>query len=301
MSYTDSVRTQLYNIEVKNKCCIPLEYAAIRLCLAEKNGDFSEVKVSSESSDFIKRMQFLCSKIHNTKPEIVSYTKKSKKTKREKLLYEILLPAYNLGQEGLEKLFAAIGNDCCGKAFLRGLFMMRGTVTEPATRSVHLESGFSSEALRDKVVGIMLSHGLNVKKGMRRDMYTYYIKDSESVSDFLTMIGAQKARFDFDNAKAMREMNNQSNRVINADVANYDKVSISSAKHLAAIRFLFEHDMYDSLPPELKSAAEVRMEYPDVSLSELCEKHSPPLSKAGINHRLKKIQQIALEAEKNLL
>ncbi|MBE7065373.1 MAG: DNA-binding protein WhiA [Ruminococcaceae bacterium] len=300
MSYTDSVREQLYNVEVKNKCCIPVEYAAIRLCLAERSGNFKETVVSSESQDFIKRMQFLCSKIHNIKPDISVYTQKSKKTKREKLLYSISLPKFEYGMCDSEELFKSLESDCCGKSFLRGLFMMRGTVTEPSVRSVHLESGFESEVLRDKIAEIMLSHGLNVKKGMRRKMYTYYIKDSESVSDFLTMIGAQKARFDFDNAKAMREINNQSNRAINIDVANYDKVSISSSKHLAAIRFLLEHDMYDSLSPELKSVAEVRMKYPDASLSELCEKHSPPLSKAGINHRLKKLEQTALEAEKNL-
>lgn len=300
MSYTDSVREQLYNVEVKNKCCIPAEYAAIRLCLAEKNGNFKETELSSENQEFIKRMQFLCSKVHGIKPEIFSYKKKSKKTKRENLLYGIVLPEFEYGMCDSEELFKSLESDCCGKSFLRGLFMMRGTVTDPTVRSVHLESGFESEILRDRVVEIMTTHGLNVKKGMRRDMYTYYIKDSESVSDFLTMIGAQKARFDFDNAKAMREINNQSNRAINADVANFDKVSMTSAKHLAAIRFLFEHDMYESLPAELKSVAKVRMEYPDVSLAELCEKHSPPLSKAGINHRLKKIQQIAIETEKNL-
>lgn len=300
MSYTDSVREQLYNVEIKNKCCIPSEYAAIRLCLAEKQGDFKSVAVSSENPDFIKRLQFLCSKIHDVKPEIISYTKKSKKTKREMNLHEIVLPEFEYGMCDSEELFTNLESDCCGKSFLRGLFLMRGTVTEPAVRSVHLESGFKSEVLRDKAAEIMSFHGLNVKKGTRRDTYTFYIKDSESVSDFLTMIGAQKARFDFDNAKAMREINNQSNRTINIDVANYDKVSISSSKHLAAIRFLFEHDMYDSLPPELKSVAVIRMEYPDASLAELCEKHSPPLSKAGINHRLKKIQQIAIETEKNL-
>lgn len=303
MSYTDSVREQLYNVEVKNKCCIPSEYAAIRLCLAEKQGNFKSVAISHENQNFINRMQFLCTKVHGTKPEIISYTKKSKKTNREKILYEILLPDYTFADEcgeNMENIFRHTENDCCAKAFLRGFFMMRGTVTEPSVRSVHLESGFKDVVLRDKVVAIMLAHGLNVKKGIRRDVYTYYIKDSESVSDFLTMIGAQKARFDFDNAKAMREMNNQSNRAINVDVANYDKVSISSSKHLAAIRFLFEHDMYDSLSPELKSVAKVRMEYPEASLSELGEKHNPPLSKAGINHRLKKIEQIATEAEKNL-
>ena len=215
-------------------------------------------------------------------------------------MYEIILPEFEYGMCDSEELFKNLANDCCGKSFLRGLFIMRGTVTEPSVRSVHLEIGFKSEDLRDEAVEIMSIHGVNVKTGTRRDSYTFYIKDSESVSDFLTMIGAQKARFDFDNAKAMREMNNQSNRAINVDVANYDKVSMSSAKHLAAIRFLLEHDMYDSLPPELKSVAVIRMEYPDASLAELCEKHSPPLSKAGINHRLKKIQQIAIETEKNL-
>ena len=274
MSYTDSVREQLYNFEIKNKCCIPHEYAAIRLCLAEKQGDFKSVTVSSESPDFIKRLQFLCSKIHDVKPEIISYVKKSKKTKREMSLHEIVLPEFEYGMCDSEELFRHLENDCCGKSFLRGLFIMRGTVTEPAVRSVHLELGFKSEDLRDEAAEIMLIHGLNVKKGTRRDSYTFYIKDSESVSDFLTMIGAQKARFDFDNAKAMREMNNQSNRTINIDVANYDKVSISSTRQLAAIRFLLEHDMYDSLPPELKSVAELRMKYPDASLSELCEKEN---------------------------
>lgn len=300
MSYTDIVREQLYNVEIKNKCCIPHEYAVIRLCLAEKYGDFKSVAISSENQDFIKRLQFLCSKIHDVKPEIVCCKKISKKTKREMNLFEIILPEFEYGMCDSEELFTNLENDCCGKSFLRGLFMMRGTVTEPSVRSVHLESGFKSEVLRDKAVQIMQLHGLNVKKGMRREAYTFYIKDSESVSDFLTMIGAQKARFDFDNAKAMREINNQSNRAINIDVANYDKVSISSSKHLAAIRFLLEHDMYESLPDELRSAAKVRMEYPDASLAELCKKHSPPLSKAGINHRLNRIKEIAIEAEKNL-
>ncbi|MBQ8164370.1 MAG: DNA-binding protein WhiA [Clostridia bacterium] len=300
MSYTDSVREQLYNVEIKNRCCIFAEYAAVRLCLSSNNDDFGKIIVSSKNQDYIKRLQFLCYKTQNFKPEIVTYLKKSKKTKEENMYYELELPQYKIKSEAGENFEAFSQKECCGKAFIRGLFMMRGTVTAPEVRSVHLESGFKSEELRDVAVEIMQSHGLNVKKGTRRDTFTYYIKDTDSVADFLSLIGAPKARFDFDNAKAMREINNQSNRAINADVANFDKVSISSSKHLAAIRFLFEHDMYDSLPRELKSVADIRMQYPDASLAVLCEKHVPQLSKAGLNHRLKKIIQIAEDAEKNL-
>ncbi|MBQ8828332.1 MAG: DNA-binding protein WhiA, partial [Clostridia bacterium] len=98
------------------------------------------------------------------------------------------------------------------------------------------------------------------------------------------------------NAKAMREVNNQHNRAINIDVANYDKVSISNSRHLAAIRFLLENDLYDSLPEELRCVADARMKYPDASLVVLGEKVIPPLSKAGINHRLKKLMQTAGDA-----
>lgn len=184
----------------------------------------------------------------------------------------------------------------CRRNFLRGVFIACGTVSDP-TSSYHLEIAVPDTASVSEMAEIMTSLGLPPKAAKRRGTDILYYKENETISDFLATIGAQNAAFEIINERIRRDFRNQANRYANCDTANINKTVSTSQMQIEAIAALRATGCLYDLPPELLETAKLREENPDASLEQLAALHNPPITKSGVNHRLRKIlEKIRREA-----
>ncbi len=178
------------------------------------------------------------------------------------------------------------------KAFLRGAFLTTGAVMSPE-KKYHMEFATPSYGLHNDLYIIMKDMGLNPKITVRASNMVVYFKSSEEIADILSLMGAYKVLMDFHNAKILKEIRNNVNRTTNCEAANLQKLVDASMEQVGAINKIIEKGMFDSLPESLRQVASLRLEYREHSLKELGEMLDPPLGKSGVNHRLRKIQEIA--------
>lgn len=178
------------------------------------------------------------------------------------------------------------------KAFMRGVFLTSGAIMSPE-KKYHMEFATSSYGLHNDLYIVMKALGLNPKVVVRGGNMVIYYKSSEEIADILTLMGAYKILMDFHNTKILKEIRNNVNRTMNCEAANLQKLVDASMEQVLAINKLIESGRFDSLPDSLKEVARLRLEYREHSLKELGEMLDPPLGKSGVNHRLRKIQEIA--------
>lgn len=177
---------------------------------------------------------------------------------------------------------------------LASLFLACGSLASPED-SYQIEFAAQRPTVLTFFSALFEQLNLPVKTLRHQGYYVLYLKDGQSVADFLLYAGAHKALLDFEATRVQKEMFNQVNRVVNCDSANAQRVANSSAKHRQAIRRLQEAGKFDSLPPQLRLTAQLRLDNPELSLQELGDKLDPPLGKSGVNHRLQKILRLAEE------
>lgn len=194
---------------------------------------------------------------------------------------------------------AAARSKCslCLSHFILQLFLLHGSVTDPAKRN-HLEFAFESEAECSVLGELLAAQGIAGKHTVRKKQHIYYLKDGEAIADFLAYIGANNAAFDFMNSRIEREFRNNVNRQVNCDTANIGKAIRAAEEQAAVIRSLMEEGLLEELPSDLKETAKVRLQYPQMSLKELGSVHEPPIGKSGVNHRLSKIMDFAEAAKR---
>ena len=174
------------------------------------------------------------------------------------------------------------------KPFMRGLFLGSGSINNPE-KKYHLECSVRDEKNVVRIIEFMKKNDILLKQMGN----VFYIKDGEEISKFLAFIGASKSVLRFEEVRVMRHMNNKVNRIVNCQSANLNKVLNASIKEVDAIRKLKQNGKFEKLDKSLKEIAEIRLEYPDMPLSELGSKLSNPIGKSGVNYRLKKIVKIA--------
>lgn len=188
------------------------------------------------------------------------------------------------------------GNDNDAGAFLRGVFVSCGSVTDP-NKEYHLEIVLpTSERVSERTEQLRRfigEHGMAVKMTIRGKMPVLYAKESGLIEDFLTYIGAGNHALEIMRVKVEKDFRNRVNRSVNCDSANLDKTVAASEKSRRDIEFIIETVGFDALKPELRETARLRLENPESSLSEMCAMFSPPISRSGLNHRLKKLSHIA--------
>ncbi|MCI5839818.1 MAG: DNA-binding protein WhiA [Peptoniphilaceae bacterium] len=180
------------------------------------------------------------------------------------------------------------------KTFLKVSFLLNGSITDPK-RGYYVEFVFESKEISDVVFKIMDNFNLQPKKFIRKKNYIIYLKDSDEISDFLSLISAYKALLELQNVKAMKELRNNINRQTNCDKANIDRTVNASLKQISAIEKLKKNDLFKNLPDELKNVAEIRIENPYISIEDLGKLTNPTMSKAKINYRLQKLIKLSEE------
>lgn len=187
-----------------------------------------------------------------------------------------------------------IENEEIQKAIVRGTFMASGSINDP-NKKYHLEIIFDSKENARYVFYIIEKFKIDCKLIKRKEKYSLYIKDGEEISKFLALIGASKSVMKYEEIRIVREMRNNVNRIVNCETANINKTINVAVSQIADIKYIQEKNKFEELPNNLKEIANLRIENPESSLVELGKMLKNPIGKSGVNHRLKKIQEIANE------
>lgn len=187
-----------------------------------------------------------------------------------------------------------LDDDAKVRSYLRGAFLATGSVNNPETSSYHLEIYSLYEDHNQTICEMMNRYGLNARTAKRRSGYITYLKEAEKIADFLSLIGATSSMLKFEDVRIMRDMRNSVNRIVNCENANFNKVADAANRQIESIKYLDKKIGLNNLPVKLQEIAIARMAHPEVSLKELGELvPGGPISKSGVNHRLRKIMEQA--------
>ena len=185
-----------------------------------------------------------------------------------------------------------IRNFCCKRAFLRGAFLSVGSMSDPA-KGYHLEFDCDSEEKARQLQEVMTAFDIDSKVILRKKYYVVYLKEGSGIVDLLNVCGAPISLMNFENLRILKEMRNSVNRRVNCETANITKTVTAASRQVEDIEFLRAHYGFQNLPENLREMAEVRLENPDAPLKELGEYFTPPIGKSGVNHRLRKLSELA--------
>ena len=182
----------------------------------------------------------------------------------------------------------------CFSAFVASAFLCCGTMTDPS-KEYNLEFLCPRYNLAKDLEGILAEHEFTPRRTVRKGVNVIYVKASEQVADLLTFMGAGGAAMQIMDHKMFKELRNKTNRLNNCEMANIDKVVTANVAARKAIEYLQEKGDFDALPAPLRQAAQLRLDWPDLSLAQLVQKSPESISKSGLSHRLKKLEQLADE------
>lgn len=182
----------------------------------------------------------------------------------------------------------------CFSAFVASAFLCCGTMTDPS-KEYNLEFLCPRYNLAKDLEGILAEHEFTPRRTVRKGVNVIYVKASEQVADLLTFMGAGGAAMQIMDHKMFKELRNKTNRLNNCEMANIDKVVTANVAAKKAIEYLQQKGDFDALPAPLRQAAQLRLDWPDLSLAQLVEKSPEPISKSGLSHRLKKLEHLADE------
>lgn len=306
MSFSGEIKKELMKIEDMPECC--LHAMTYGMLLFGRSFDYNEISLLTDNVEVGEKYTEMIEKVSGIRPNThVSEAGKMtcevlSETDREKIL-DIFSTT---GKERVKRIDR--GNllnecadedesmNCCDAAFLRGAFLSCGTASDP-NKSYHIEFVVPYKTLSQDLLRILSDYGLKAKHMVRRYINVIYIKDSESIEDLLTIMGATNASLSIMNIKIYKDMRNRTNRLNNFENANLDKTAAAAYDQIAAIEKLKNNGGFALLSEDLKEIAELRVENEEASLREIGEMCTPPLSRSAVNHRLKKL--IALSGADN--
>ncbi|MGC2873187.1 DNA-binding protein WhiA [Ihubacter sp. mB4P-1] len=310
LSFSTETKNELSRIEPERKCCQLAEIAGflrVSGSLRLSGGGKFKIVITTDNPAVARHYKKLIKEYFQVETELevgeIQGPKKGRaylltigpEMRSEQILRET---GILLVREGNNYISDGIYGDliktkCCRKAYLRGIFMGSGTVSDPA-KSYHLEFVCASRNLAAdlrKMINTFVD--LSAKIVERKDKYIVYMKSSEYICDTLAIMGAHIQMLEYENVKVQKNMVNKAVRMTNCDTANTDRTLDASQRQIENIKRIQEAGGFASLPEKLKEAATLRMQYPEASLVQLGEMMNPPLKKSGINNRFRKIEEIA--------
>lgn len=296
MSFSADVKTELCRSLGKKKCCSVAEaYGILLYC---HTFSAREIRIVTAHEAFAASLPRLFRRAFGVAFD--SLPQESAEGRRSFLISspdKIAAVFRAFGTEPSEALslhinLGVLENDCCKKAFVRGAFLAGGSVTDPGKR-YHLELATTHRSVARELYSLLLEMGFSPGETARASLAVTYFKQSETIADFLTVMGADVSAMRLMNAKVEKTMRNEINRKVNCDTANADKVVAASQEQLAAIRKIDAATGIANLPEGLSQAALLRIANPEASLSDLALLSDPPVTKSCLSHRLKKLVEIA--------
>ncbi len=308
MSYASDVKKELTNLAVHRENAKAELMALIRMngAISLANHHFI-LNIQTENPAIARRIYRLLKQFYDVDSELI-VRRKMKLNKNN--LYIVRLKTGTdmvLADLGILKDYQIVEvaptevltDDAAVRSYLRGAFLAGGSVNNPETSRYHLEIYSLYEAHNHMISEMMNKYGLNSRTTDRRGGYITYIKEAEKIADFLSLVGATNAMLKFEDIRIMRDMRNSVNRLVNCENANMDKVANASSKQIENILLIDETVGLQQLPPKLQEVAVARLALGEVSLKELGTLvPGGPISKSGINHRLRKINQFAEQLQK---
>lgn len=297
MSFASGVRQELCRQPVNKKCCAVAEAFGVLLYAGAFTPD--TIRVVTESADFAARLPRLFRRAFGLGFDAAPAegARGGKRTfsitDREKI--EKIFNAFGFSTAhhiSLHVNFGILEEACCRVSFLRGAFLAGGSVTDPAKR-YHLELTTAHQKVGGEVEALLLDLGFRPKALRRGGVSVLYFKQSDTIEDLLTLLGAPVSAMAIMEAKVEKELRNGVNRRVNCDTANLTKVVDAAQEQIAAIRRLERRGTLSELPDKLQETAALRVENPEATLAELAEMQDPPVSKSAMNHRLRKLLELA--------
>ena len=191
-----------------------------------------------------------------------------------------------------------IERSCCKQAFIRGAFIASGSITDPQ-KGYHFEITCDNLEQVEVLMNILKDFGIEPRYILRKKYHVVYIKDASMIVDILNIMGAYISLMDMENVRILKEMRNSVNRKVNCEAANINKTVNAAVKQMEDIRYIESVKGLSYLPHNLRAVAELRMVEPEMPLKEIGNNLNPPLGKSGVNHRLRKISEIADELRRN--
>lgn len=311
MSFSGKVKEELASHVSAARHCQIAELAAIlQFCGRIRRGDSGEMLLCFETENEVveKKCFTLLRKTFNIETSVW----KSDEKNAEKLehmsiaisdpdvVWNIFRALKLIGENGifigLEEPVnpILIKNACCRRAYLRGAFLCAGSMSDPA-KGYHLELVTDNERKAFQIQTLIREFELDAKVIRRKKYFVVYLKEGSNIVDFLNICEAHVSLMQFENERIVKEMRNSINRRVNCETANISKTVNAAAKQISDIEKIRDHYGFANLPDNLCEMAMVRMEYPDASLKELGQYLTPPVGKSGVNHRLRKLSEIAEE------
>ena len=294
-SFAGKVKNELCRVPVQRLCCARAE--AYGVLLYGNTFSPTEVRLITESADFAARLPRLFQRAFGLKFDRLPEEERGKLifgiTDRSKLDRIINQLGYDPRQNlVLHVNFGLLEDECCRTAFLRGAFLAGGSVTDPEKR-YHLELDTGHAQASREVATLLTEMGFLPHSVRRGGSSVIHFKQSEHIEDLLTTIGAPAAAMDIMTAKVDKEIRNGANRAMNCDMANVNKTIDAALEQKNAIQRLQENGRLERLPEKLRQTALLRLQYPEMSLSQLAEKCDPPVTKSCMNHRMRKLLEEA--------
>jgi DNA-binding protein WhiA len=304
LSFASETKKELTNLEIK-PCCVNAELSA----LIRMNGSLSfsnrmiMIDIQTENAAIARRIYTLLKKQYDVSVELL--VRKKMRLKKNNVYIvrliekaKVILEDLNIIEEGFTFVRSISANlvkkKCCKRSYIRGAFLAGGSVNNPETSSYHLEIFSLYKEHNDSLCELMNTFDLNSKTLERKKGFITYLKEAEKITEFLNIVGAHQALLRFEDVRIVRDMRNSVNRLVNCETANLNKTIGAALRQVENIRFIDNKIGLDALPEKLREIAKLRVEYQDVTLKELGEMvSSGTISKSGINHRLRKLDQIA--------
>ncbi len=306
MSFAQKTKDELVRISIDKECCQLAELAAlIRMdgVIQISGGGKLSLNVTTEMAGVARKIFTLTKKLFKIHTEILV---RRKARLKKNYIYLVRIPPQEQVREVLDAIGilktdgdispdikrSLISSDCCKRAYLRGVFLGGGSVNNPEG-TYHLEIVVNDFNHSQEIVNLLKTYGLEGKINQRKSCFMVYLKGSEEIVDFLNIVGAHKALLDFENVRIVKGMRNQVNRLVNCETANLSKTVNAAVRQVENIKLIDQKLGLGKLSKGLKEVAEMRLNYPDVSLKELGDLMDPVVSKSGINHRMRKLEKIA--------
>lgn len=303
MSFTTTVKNEISHIE-QTEVTTLAELSAIVSC-SSKTDTF--LRISIENASVIRRIFTLLKETFSIRPKII-VRKGYNYNKNYMYILEIT--------HNLDKIYDTLGlknklipelylldDEESVRAYIRGVFLMTGSINDPKKSRYHLEFLFTSEEYAQFFCDLLNRFSLGSKYIKRENKYMVYIKEAEKIGDFLRIIHAISALLYYEDIRIYRDHKNMTNRLNNCEQANVDKIIQTATRQIEDIALIEEVESLDLLDEKIREVALYRKKYPEVSLLELSEiisyETGVEITKSGLNHRFKKIKELATKIRKN--
>ena len=297
MSFCQDVKNELIAIRPSGCCKPSFVYGFM---LFGRSFSFKKISIQTNNESVAKAYCDAVFSVYKIRPEMsvggsVRPTYKAEIKSEAERLKILASGDFGVGENIIDRSF--FHRECCVNAFIRGAFLACGNINDPE-KEYRAEFNIKNENAADELLELLKENGIKMRKISRANGVMLYTKESTTVEDLLTLMGAGKQTLNIIDTKIMKSVKNNINRARNCDNANIGKTVEASIKQRAAIDFLEKADRLYSLPQELLDAAMLRKNNPDATLKELCSLSETPLTISGLNHRLAKIVEIYEEIQK---